>query len=260
MVWFFVLIIVFAIGAGILAGMARDSENKKRGSYLEQKLDSIVDFEVTQKWLGKENQFLFAIDDTNEKVLYISESSQWEIPFKQIMSVEVLEDNTLISSKSSIRTIGGTIVGGAVAGGAGAVIGGLSGDSKQKKKVSKVQVKIKIRDINRPSLTIDTYNCETMEVNYKPINIDSSIGKIIYEEVMNTTNEIVDSLCVIIDQNDHAEQSSQGANSYEPQQIQNNGSIADELYKLAELKDKGILTDEEFYQQKQKLLCGNNYR
>lgn len=39
--------------------------------------------------------------------------------------------------------------------------------------------------------------------------------------------------------------------------IKNNGSIADELIKLSELKDKGILTLEEFEIQKQKILNSN---
>ena len=36
--------------------------------------------------------------------------------------------------------------------------------------------------------------------------------------------------------------------------IKDNNSVADEIFKLAELKEKGLLTDEEFKDQKNKLL------
>ena len=50
------------------------------------------------------------------------------------MSVELLEDNTTIASRSLGRTVGGAVVGGVLAGGAGSVVGGLSGNQTMKKK------------------------------------------------------------------------------------------------------------------------------
>ena len=44
-------------------------------------------------------------------------------------------------TKSTGRTIGGAIVGGVLMGGAGAVVGGLSGDTKQKKEVKNMDIK-----------------------------------------------------------------------------------------------------------------------
>lgn len=48
------------------------------------------------------------------------------ISIKDIIGVEILEDETIISKKSTSRTVGGAILGGV-----GSVVGGLSGSSIQ---------------------------------------------------------------------------------------------------------------------------------
>lgn len=197
--------------------------------------------------------FLFAVDNESKRTVYFTDNTKLEIPFEQIISVEVIEDNEIILSKSSMRTIGGALVGGAIAGGVGAIVGGLSGDTKQQKKVSKVQVKIKVRDITKPSLIIDVFNCKSMLTDGKPIDTTTSRGEGIYKLAMKTSSEIADTLSVFIDENDHAEQTTPNVtNAPSPQQ--SSDSIADELLKLANLRNKGILTDEEFNLLKQKLL------
>ena len=182
----------------------------------------------------------------------MTEQTKKTFPFNNLLSVEVLEDNIMLSQKSSLRTIGGAMVGGAIAGGAGAIIGGLSGDSRQNKKVSKVQVKIKLRDINNPSFTIDCFDCKTMTLDGKPIKPTSLADGEKYKQGLKDAQLIADTLSVIIDDIDRAEKKSQNT-STNPDNLSTN-SIANELSKLADLKAKGILTDEEFNIQKNILL------
>lgn len=157
----------------------------------------------------------------------------------------MVENNTTIASKSSARTIGGTIVGGALAGGAGAIVGGLSGDSKIKKKVSLVQVRIKLRDINTPTLLINCFDCKAM-LGCQEIDSQSAT---IYDEGLRHAQQISDLVSVIIDDVDRTEK-----RNLSSAPITVAGSVAEELTKLADLKSKGILTEEEFNQQKTKLL------
>ena len=68
-----------------------------------------------------------------------------------------------------------------------------------------------------------------------------------YKQGLEHANKIVDLVSVIIDDVDKNEKKSMIKNS-------STNSIAEELSKLADLKDKGILTEEEFSIQKAKLL------
>jgi hypothetical protein len=250
---FWIVIIVLIVLSFISYSQMKfrtEEENKKRPN-LHKKLEELENFTFTNKFVGIGNKYLLAVDQDNQKIAYITIYSERVIPFNQLLSVEVIEDNIIISHKSSLRTIGGAVAGGAIAGGAGAIVGGLSGDSKQNKKVSKVQVKIKLRDIDNPSFTINCFDCITMTITGEPVNPNSVKYGDIYKLGLNNAQRIADTLSVIIDVTDRLEKSSINI----PKLF--NVSVADELIKLADLKEKGILTEDEFMVQKQLLLSGS---
>ena len=71
----------------------------------------------------------------------------------------------------------------------------------------------------------------------------------VYKQGLEHARQITDLVSVIIDDVDRSDRHSILSTS-----ASNSGSIAEEIAKLAELRDKGILTDEEFSAQKAKLL------
>lgn len=245
--------ILFFIGlafvGAIVWGLIKRSEAKesarKRGQILKEKFMKMKDFIPSQRVVGLENRYIFAVDQTRRKVAYIEENTDLFLPYDKFISVEIREDNTTIASKSSSRTIGGAIVGGAIAGGAGAIVGGLSGDTTMKKNVSLVQVRIRLRDISSPTLLINCFDCMAM---FGSQEIDSGgVGGWAYKEGMEHARQIADLVSVIIDDVDRQEKQNVSTPTV-------SGSVAEELSKLAELKEKGILTDDEFKEQKKKLL------
>ena len=133
-----------------------------------------------------------------------------------------------------MRTIGGSLVGGAVAGGAGAIVGGLSGNSKQIQKFTDVQIRMRIRDLNDPVLLIKCFDAKTMTVEGKPVKPDSLAGWS-YKEGKEHAQRILDLVSVIIDDVDKKRGGTQSVSSEDS-------------------KAKGVLTQEEFDQQKEKLL------
>ena len=201
-------------------------------------------FNATQKVVGVNNLYTFAIDDKRREVAYIEEDSETIIPYDEIISVEVIEDNTIIASKSTMRTIGGALAGGALAGGAGAVVGGLSGNTSMKKKVKIVQVKLRLRDISYPALFINCFDYKTM-AGGQEVKPDGMLG-FVYKQGLEHAQQIADLVSVIIDDVDRKQKQSTISNT--------TNSVADELTKLADLKAKGILSEEEFNSQKSKLL------
>lgn len=242
-----VLFIILIVAASILSVRSEKKQAEERGEKLNSLASSIPDFTPTVTIDGISNRYRFMVDNVCKKVCYIIEDTKKIIPFDKIISVEYLENGTTLSSKSTMRTIGGTLVGGVIAGGAGAVVGGLSGNSKQVQKIKQVQVKIRLRDISEPSLVITTFDAATMTSKPDGVKESNMEGNILKQGIQDG-KRITDIVSVIIDEVD------KGADKNDESPVNQHTSVADELKKLADLKNEGILTEEEFRLQKSKIL------
>lgn len=245
-----IFLVVLAVVCGFIEGLLKKDKAKERGEKLNSLASSIAGFNPTITIDGVGNLYKFMVDNESKQICYIFGETNKIIPFEKIISVEYIENGTILSSKSTMRTIGGTLVGGALAGGAGAVVGGLSGNSKQVQKVKQVQVKIRLRDISVPSLVINTFDAATMTTKKEGIK-DSNFEGYILKQGIQDGKRIADIVSVIIDEVD------KGTGKMDDSSNSKSSSIADELKKLAELKKEGILTEEEFNLQKLKLLGDN---
>ena len=131
----FVFIIIVIFAAVI---MHADSSFKAHQEELKNLQESIPGFTVTKTISDLENKFILLIDDKSKKVCIVNGKNKTVVGYDKIMSVEYIENGNTISSKSAKRTIGGAIVGGMIAGGVGAIVGGLSGSSKSVNKISSI--------------------------------------------------------------------------------------------------------------------------
>lgn len=251
--WYFILIIIVVGGVfGILGANYENEKTKERGNTLKDKMKSFPDFHASVTISGVRNMYLFSVDNVNKKIMLLDKLTNTIVPFDKIINVELMEDNTILSSKSLLRTVGGTVVGGALAGGAGAIVGGLSRSQKQEKKVSKVQVKIRLRDISKSSLTITCFDSETMTTGGKSSIKTTSMEGYIYKQGFEHAKKICDIISVIIDEVNH------NAQDKKTDIINENPSSAiEQIEKLVELKDKGALTDEEFNKMKSSILSND---
>lgn len=78
-----------------------------------------------------------------------------EINFKNIISSEVIIDNhTIVSSMRGSQAVG-TLVGGALLGGLGAVIGGTTGKKSHNDLVSDMRIKLTMNNLEQPIINID---------------------------------------------------------------------------------------------------------
>lgn len=197
----FISIVILIFVAVIIQVCWESNQTKNQGKELEEIINSVSDFTPTKKVIGINNQFVFMIDNNRKKIFYSNHITKKTISYNEIIKVEVIDNGKTIHQKSTIRTIGGAIVGGAVAGSAGAIVGGLSGGSKQASMVSLVQVKILLRDVNSPSLLINTFNARNMTVEGKPIKSNGT-ESYIYRNGLKIAQEIADIVNVIIDEVD----------------------------------------------------------
>ncbi|MCM1224129.1 MAG: SHOCT domain-containing protein [Lachnospiraceae bacterium] len=252
MFWF-ILVLALIIIAGVAQANSKKKEVSERNERLNKVQSSVDDFKPSVTVTGIDNLYRFSVDNDSQRVLLIRNGMKTIIPFDKIMSVSIDEDNTQIMSKSSLRTVGGTLIGGALAGGAGAIVGGLSGNSTIKKKVSKVQVVLKLRDLNNPSISIDCFNARTMTIEGKNEIKNSGMNGEIYNRGLKDAQKIADLIGVIIDQVDQAQKTAQPS-----QKPQSSSDTIANLERLASLKEKGIITEAEFQAQKQQIIGGSS--
>lgn len=94
---------------------------------------------------------------------------------------------------------------------------------------------------------IECFNSITMCAGEESISIDSPAGSVYYKPGLADAKRITDIIKVIIDK-----MGKRGSVSSRP--TIESFSVADELTKLSSLRDKGILSEEEFQEQKNKIL------
>lgn len=207
--------------------------------------------------IGIDNHYQLIVDEAAQKVIYTDNSTQKTIPFKHIMSVELVDDNRIINSKSLKRTIGGAIIGNMIGGRAGMIVGGLSGSSRQEKKVSKVEIIIKLRDFTEQALHIVCFDIKRESKNLnKEISPDDSLYGDKYKQGVADAQSILNLISIIIDRNNssgiHTEHTPHAIS--EEKEIPSGTNIVSELQKLAKMKEQELINDEEFHLLKQKLI------
>lgn len=193
------------------------------GSILKQKFDEIennmLEFNATST-IGN----LLSIDDNNNRICIQSSTGPKFIKYKDLISTELLEDDFVKISSGGLKR---AIAGGLLFGGAGAIVGGVTGKKKTKSIIKSLKIKITIRDKNNPVIYVVLSKTEL------------KTSSLLYKGLIETAQKIIGTLECIINENNN---------------ITNSLSSADELMKLKELLDSGLLTQEEFNIEKKKIL------
>lgn len=239
-----VIIIVVIVVAVVIALIVTRDDYKKFGlnaAELNAKLQEIKNFTPSSEVYSPKCDFLFAVDDAQERVVIITKDSTRSFAYNDILSVELLESGNVVSRKSTKGIIGRAIVGGVLAGGAGTIVGGLSAKNTERRKVSSIVVKITLRDVVDPVLNLIIFE------NYKlPPYSDEECMALFYAPA----NKIHDILCVIIDKVNQKEKVLSEKKKVE----EDSKSLADEIKKLHQLLQDNVITEAEFSKMKEKLI------
>ena len=184
-------------------------------------------------FLYSKNVTLIYLDDDAKEMLVLSSeniSNPKIIKFADVLSVEVIIDSNTISKKSLTDTIARSIIGGAIAGNAGAIIGGTTSKSNNQDVCKLLQCIVTIRNIQEPILSITLCDCKE---GIKDVKQSDEYKQALI--LMNTFSVIIDSCS-------------------HPSFSEADTSISDELNNLVKLKENSIITEEEFLMLKHRLI------
>ncbi len=184
-----IFLIVVAIIMVVVIGVSTKKDKEKHDEAMQQNLDSLADFNTTSEIKGPVDWFVVKFDELNGKIAYISHEGIKVFSFKELISVELLENGVVKYKKSIAGTVGGAVVGGMLAGQAGMVVGGLSSATKQEKEINTIIVKLLLDSLTNPTVEI---KCWYYEIKNQSGELNTS---------RQIANQLVDTFKVIINRN-----------------------------------------------------------
>ena len=241
----FAILIIFLLVVGFFIFAAIEGSNMV--DQMNEKIKNLSDFEASQSIIGVGAMRGIAIDEKRGLFCLLTRVNKDVIPnivpYSDIVSVEIAEDGSSVTKSSRGSQLGGAIVGGVLLGGVGAVVGGLSGKKKTTQKVSRVDLRVVIDNTSEPTYTLPLL---AVEVDRGDITHSAAIDKArhwngLFDIAMSRTEKSRVRDVNVVDKKKDAKAAR---------------SVADELKKLADLKADGVLTEDEFQTQKQRLLSG----
>ena len=189
------------------------------------------------------NNYAFITDDANELVVTVTPFSMHMHRYSDIVSISYEENGNDMFNKS----LGGAVVGGLLFGGVGAIVGSNTAKTTKNKRIEKMTIKILLKSTSDSNILLSIYRAGT---DGAILETKNDADRAFYEGLLKEVSAIKDIFSIIIDMVDK----NKTKQSHKTSQSLPTGSIADELLKLAQLRDSGILSEEEFQQQKTKLL------
>jgi hypothetical protein len=113
-----------------------------------------------KRFINPENTKAIVLDESNKKVYLFSPTNNIKLDynFDDIIQSEVIVDGNTITSTNRGSQLMGMVVGGILAGGVGAIVGGLSGGKTSKDEIKNIELK----------LTINNMNNSIFKVNFLP--------------------------------------------------------------------------------------------
>jgi hypothetical protein len=244
--WVFWVVVALMVIVAIGGKIADKSANQR----LEEKINAVPNFSVTQEFVGRElsgREYGILVDENRRKIALVEGSIDdieiRVIGYRDLISSEVFVDGDTVARTKRSSQIGGALIGGLAFGGVGAVIGGLSGKTVSSDEVGEVGLRIIINDTARPLYVI--YFMRGKRESKASMSYQRAIGQ------ANHWHALVAAIIKSEDSKDDC-QVKEGVSSLS--RMSGDFYLADELSKLSELRDKGVLTEDEFMAQKQKLL------
>lgn len=258
----FVYPIIFLIIAGVSLYFQSQVDLDKHIQGLEKIKEGNEDKKYDQAYYSDNLNNIIEVDKKNEEIYIRINDNRFhrdvalidsynyykvKLKFTDIKEVKIIEDNTLITSFSKSDRLQKAVVGGVLGGVGGAVVGTSLSNKNSKKGVNKLSLQLLTNNEERPILNIEFFNSKS------PVE-KTSINFIKSEETLYVWYGFFKNL---IEKNNSTHlglSKDKSVSTDHSDSITNNLSSADEIRKLYKLYEEGIISQEEFQQQKTKIL------
>lgn len=236
---FLVFLVILFVAIVVFGGIAVFVTTSNRRKEIDGVISQIPGFTASAQYVGADGGSGIALDEERSLVCLLSRSdvgiTHRLVGYRDILSAELFEDGHTVVKTARANQVGGVLVGGLLLGGAGAVIGGLSGKKVETGSVNRIELRLVVNDSAAP----------THDVVF--LAATSKRDSVLYKSAADDARKWQARVDVLIKA---ADEELQGKSDVR----QSVTSVSDELRKLAELRDTGILTDSEFESQKARLL------
>lgn len=274
LLWSINPVLVFLLWIGIIlfsmVSVAKSQEQDKvKTNRRKDILDGKLGLTPTKSLKCPACPFEIYIDEGNNKILVANPATDYNriIPFSNIIECSILENGAAVQSGG----VGRAIVGGALAGGIGAIVGASTRNSKMV--LSSLSVRIVTKDISNALCEIPILKVETERASKEA------------KEAIDFSQQIYATIISIIDSVNKETQTSTKPFPQQSKDLQTDptesitsisessklenlhrssshgplqGSSIEILQQLADLRDKGILTEAEFTAKKREILGLNS--
>ncbi len=251
--------IYIGIGIGVLFIIAA-IQDKNREKRMTDELSKLDNFNSSQHLIGEGGINGIAVDEKNNQVCLISRvngTNEFDVvPYNDLLTVEIHEDGTTVTSTSRGSQAGGALIGGIALGGVGAIIGGLSAKQTSTNKVTNIELRVIVNRTNSPThdIIISRLEMERGGLAYKGTMDKARHWEGLIKVLIKRADEI--------DQTTEPKASEQNLND-QPQidkmrKATNNSNeknfLTRELIKLGKLREMKVLSDSEFQDRKKYLI------
>ncbi len=241
-VWVFIILIGITVIGVIALGVMIEINTQNKIKAMEDHLCRIIDFSATQKVIGLDGNTGLAIDEERKKICLLDYSQQNVavrlFSYSDLLSSEIFEDGITVTKTVRSSQIGGALAGGLAFGGMGTIIGGISGKTQRYGNIESIDLRLTVNDTRNPLHCITFLDREAKKDGFR------------YKQAFQQARHWYGLIEVLIKRADLEDKTIHARDT--PKIL--SGFIADELKKLAELRDRGILSNDEFQQQKMRLL------
>lgn len=241
--------VVILVAGGFLLNKLTEGGEDSPAVQFAQKINKsireIPDFNAKHQYISSNYRTGILYDEERGKICLMNsagDSHKFEIiDASEIISSEIVIDSASITRTDRGSQLMGAAVGGFVAGGAGAIIGGLSGKKHHQESAKYIKLR----------LVIDRASNPTRQINF--LDTEAEKGSATFSSAANEAGFWHDRISVLI------RRSEQGESGQESEICAFNSKSKKDDYiesmeRLWALKEKGAITEEEFLDQKSKLI------
>lgn len=155
----------------------RINSTKEKELTTNQAINIFKQHEISKYHIGTDNLSAIGLNENQNKIVLLTRNKLQDnfnvnpLPFSDILETKLIEDELTVTSVSRASQIGGAIVGGMVAGGIGAIVGGSGATSHTENDVRKIQLELVVDSLDNPvhrvSFMNEDIHIKKYETKYK---------------------------------------------------------------------------------------------